>query len=233
MIHKKILHFLQSPISHIKSMRVSRFINRKSEMSDDLYLKKLYKLNFNKELDLDNPITYNEKLQWLKLYDRNPLFTSLADKIAVRNFVKDKIGEEYLIPLVGIYDNLNEIDFDKLPNQFVLKCNHNSGLGMYICKDKSKLTNKDINIIKRNLQIGLNENYYIRNREWCYKNIKPRIICEHYLKSPKEGLNDFKFYCFNGVVKFFLVSTNRNIGVKFNYFDVNCNPLPFSQRGGG
>lgn len=102
---------------------------------------------------------------------------------------------------------------------------------MYICKDKSKLTNKDINIIKRNLQIGLNENYYIRNREWCYKNIKPRIICEHYLKSPKEGLNDFKFYCFNGVVKFFLVSTNRNIGVKFNYFDVNCKSTSIFSRG--
>ncbi len=195
-------------------------------MDDEKYLKKLYTVNFGKELDLENPKTFNEKLQWLKLYDRKPEYTMMVDKYKVREYVVEKLGEEYLIPLLGVWDDPEEIDFDKLPNQFVLKCNHNSGLGMCICKDKSKL---DIKKVKAELKKGLKENFYLRGREWPYKDVPRKIICEKYMVDESGyELKDYKIFCFNGEPKALFVATDRMTDTKFDFFDVEFNHLPFT-----
>ena len=144
-------------------------------MPDATFLKLAYKSRMGRKLDLDNPQTFNEKLQWLKLYDRRPEYTMMVDKYKVRDYIAEKLGEEYLIPLLGVWDDPDEIDFDALPNQFVLKCNHNSGLGMCICKDKTKL---DIEKVKEELRKGLKQDYYLTGREWPYKDVLRKIICE-------------------------------------------------------
>ena len=130
-------------------------------MPDEPFLKLAFHSRMGKKLNLQNPQTFNEKLQWLKLYDRRPEYTMMVDKYKVRNYIAEKLGEEYLIPLLGVWDDPDEIDFDALPSQFVLKCNHNSGLGMCICKDKSKL---DIKKVKEELRKGLKQDYYLTGR---------------------------------------------------------------------
>ncbi len=141
---------------------------------DEIYLKWIYRARMDKNLDMENPITFNEKLQWLKLYDRNPLYTQLVDKYEVRKYISNIIGERYLIPLLGVYEKFSDIDFDKLPRQFVLKCTHDSG-GLVVCKDKNAL---DMESAERKINRSLKRNYYYLQREWPYKNVKPRIICE-------------------------------------------------------
>lgn len=200
-------------------------------MPDELYIKIKYKLSMGYWPDLKNPQTFNEKLQWLKLYDRNPLYTQLVDKYAVRQYIADKIGEEYLIPLVGgPWKNADEIDFDALPEQFVLKCNHDSG-GVIVCKDKSKL---DVEAAKRKLNKRLRVNYYYANREWPYKNVEPCIIAEQYMGNHGTDLSDYKWYCFDGETKFLLITEDRNNEgelTKFNYFDMDYTALPFYNSG--
>ena len=188
------------------------------------YLKILYRLQIGKKLNLKDPKTFNEKIQWLKLYDKNPNYTKMVDKYLVRDYIKEKIGEEYLIPLIGVYDKFDDIDFDKLPNQFVIKCNHDSG-GLIICRDKSKLE-----IEKARLKINscMKKNYYYWGREWPYKNVKPRIIIEKYMG---DNINDYKFFCFNGVTKLMFIATDRSKhDTKFNFYDLNFKLLPFSQH---
>lgn len=200
-------------------------------MPDELYIKIKYKLSMGYWPDLKNPQTFNEKLQWLKLYDRKPLYTQLVDKYAVRQYIADKIGEEYLIPLVGgPWKNADEIDFDALPEQFVLKCNHDSG-GVIVCKDKSKL---DVEAAKRKLNKHLRVNYYYANREWPYKNVEPCIIAEQYMGNHGTDLSDYKWYCFDGETKFLLITEDRNNEgelTKFNYFDMDYTALPFYNSG--
>lgn len=179
-------------------------------------------LNFVRRMgrfpNLKNPKTYNEKLQWLKLYDRRPEYTTIVDKYEAKRYVADHIGEEYVIPVLGVWNKFEDIDFESLPNQFVLKCTHDSG-GLIICRDKSKL---DLDIAKAKINASLNENYYYQGREWPYKNVKPRIIAETYITDnnmpqesvdkpygyvlvsdlqKKHGLLDYKFMCFDGVVR--------------------------------
>jgi len=182
-----------------------------------------------KKLNLDNPKTFNEKLQWLKLYDRNPLYTTLVDKYAVRQYIKDTIGEEYLIPLVGgPWKTFDEIDFDALPDQFVLKCTHDSG-GLVICRDKSKL---DKEKARRKIEKCLKTNYYYGNREWPYKNVPPQIIAEKYMTDTLTAeLRDYKFFCFDGMVKALFIATeraNETEETKFDFFDENFQHLPFT-----
>lgn len=193
-----------------------------SLFSDKAYLKMIYRLIMKKRLNLKSPKTMNEKLQWLKLYDRKPIYTIMADKYKARDYISEKLGEEYLIPLLGAWDNPEDIDFDMLPDKFVLKCNHNSGLGMCICKDKSKL---DIKKVKKNLKKGLNQDYYITGREWPYKDIPRKIICEKYMTDYNQDcLTDYKFYCFNGNVDSVMLCIDRNIGSpKFYFFDKKWN----------
>lgn len=180
---------------------------------------------------MQSPKTFNEKLQWLKLHDRNPLYTIMVDKYKVRDYIKNRIGTEYLIPLLGVWDNVEDIDFDKLPNQFVLKCNHNSGLGMCICKDKSKLDTKKV---KLGLKKGLRQNYYLTGREWPYRNVKPRIIAEKYLTDTQgsKDLTDYKFFCFNGMVDCVMLCLERSCGdTKFYFFDRNWKLLRYNKKG--
>ena len=196
------------------------------KLSDREYLEKKFYAMLGYSLDLSNPQTFNEKLQWLKLYDRKPEYTMMVDKYKVREYIKEKLGEEYLIPLLGVWDKAEDINFDKLPNRFVLKCNHNSGLGMYICKDKSKLTENQIKAIRKNLAKGLQQDYYLTGREWPYKNVPRKIIAEKYMEDETGQLRDYKFYCFNGEPKIIMINSDREIGkTKADYFDMDFNWL--------
>ena len=176
------------------------------DMPDAEYLSRKFKAVFNQHLRIDSPQTFNEKLQWLKLHDRKPEYTVMVDKYKARDYIAEKIGERYLIPLIGVWDDPDEIDFDALPNRFVLKCNHNSGLGMCICKDKSVLNIKNV---KKRLKRGLKQDYYLTGREWPYKNVPRKIIAEQFMKSDESGLTDYKVHCFNGEPKLILVCKDR------------------------
>lgn len=192
------------------------------------YLKMQYKAYMGKKLNLKNPQTFNEKLQWLKLYNRKPEYIDMVDKLAVRKIISEKIGEEYLIPLLGAWDRFEDIDFDSLPNQFVLKCNHDSG-SVIICKDKSTF---DFVKAEKKLKKALKRNMYWHGREWPYKDVKPKIIAEKYMidESGYE-LKDYKFFCFGGKVKALFIAKDRtkeNEETKFDFFDENFIHLPFT-----
>lgn len=194
-------------------------------MSDEKYLKLRYKCIMGKELNLENPITYNEKLQWLKLYDRKPEYTKMVDKYEAKKYVSDIIGDEYIIPTLGVWEKAEDIDFDALPNEFVLKCTHDSG-GMVICNDKSQL---DIQSAKATLNHFLNRNFYNLHREWPYKNVKPRIIAEKYMVDESGyELKDYKFFCFDGRVNAMFIATDRNEKTEtcFDFFDRDFNHMP-------
>lgn len=196
-------------------------------LSDETYLKLVYRGVFNNKLNLDNPRTYNEKLQWLKLNDRNRSYPSLVDKYEVRQFVEKRLGSRYLIPLLGVWDKYEQIDFSTLPNQFVLKCTHDSG-GIVICKDKNKLNMCET---RKKMVESLNSNFYYIGREWPYKEIKPRIICEKYMVDESSvELKDYKFFCFDGEVKAMFVATDRGIDTRFDYYDINFNRLDIKQH---
>lgn len=203
-------------------------------MSDEKYLKRRFKIIMGKELDLENPQTFNEKLQWLKLYDRKPEYTMMVDKYKVREYIAKVLDEKYLIPLLGVWKNPEEIDFDILPDKFVLKCNHNSGLGMCVCKEKDKL-DKERTI--KNLRIGLTENHYFLCREWAYKDVEPCVIAEKFMVDENlqqkgwQGLLDYKFYCFNGEPRFLYVGyANIKNNIKqdmLSFYDLNWKKTPF------
>ena len=198
-------------------------------MPDEQYLGRKFKSCMGKPLNLEAPKTFNEKLQWLKLYDRRPEYTVMVDKYKVREYIKEKLGEEYLIPLVGVWDNPDEIEFDLLPDRFVLKCNHNSGLGMFICKDKSKLTSRDIKRIRKNLARGLAQDYYLTGREWPYKGVSRKIVCEKYMEDASTSeLRDYKIYTFNGQAKLCMINQERGIHTRADYFDKDFNRLDFT-----
>lgn len=204
---------------------VSFFVNRGmlNWMDDKSYLKLNYRAKIGKRLNLDNPKTFNEKLQWLKLNDKNPEYTKMVDKYAVKEYVAGIIGEEYIIPTIGVYDHFDDIDFDQLPNQFVIKCTHDSG-GLVICKDKSEL---DISSAKKKIEKCLKNNYFYRGREWPYKNVKPRIIIEKYMVDESNvELKDYKFFCFNGEVKSMFIASNRGVDTRFDFYDPDFNHLP-------
>lgn len=205
--------------------RVDAGFGRYDKMPDEDYLKRLFKASTGKPLNLENPQTFNEKMQWLKLHDRRPEYTMMVDKYLVRDYVKKTIGEQYLIPLLGVWDDPDEIDFNKLPNQFVLKCNHNSGYGMCICTDKSKL---DIKKVKKELKKGLAQDYYLTGREWPYKNVPRKIVAEQYLSDGTgASLDDYKVHNFNGRPEFILVCRDRfsKNGLREDFFDTNWKHL--------
>lgn len=198
-----------------------------SFVPDDMYLQLLYKATLNKKLNLKNPKTFNEKLQWLKLYDRNPIYTTMVDKAACKEYFKTLIGGEYIIPTIGVYTSFDEIDFSVLPQKFVIKTTHDSG-GVVICRDKNQF---DENSAKDIINKSLKRNYYMGAREWPYKDVKPRIIIEEYLDCIESaGLIEYKIFCFDGVPKLFLVCkgnahgagrTNDMYDIDFNHIPVN------------
>lgn len=184
-------------------------------LPDKIYIKKLYEKRTGQKLNLKNPKTFNEKCNWLKLYDRRPEYTIMVDKYKAREYIAEKIGEQYLVPLLGVWDSPDEIDFDALPNEFVLKCNHDNGI--IICRDKSKL---DIEKTKKELALRLSRDYYKKLREWPYKNVPRKIICEK-LMYPKEGKNtvDYKLVCFNGKMRLVALYAERFTGnLKEDYY---------------
>lgn len=190
-------------------------------MPDETYLKMMYWAHFGKKLNLEDPQNFTEKLQWLKLHDRKPEYADMVDKCEVKNYVADRIGPEHIIPTLGVWDRFEDIDFNSLPDQFVLKCTHDSG-GLVIVTDKQKL---DIPSARKKLEKSLKRNYFYTGREWPYKNVKPRIIAEQYL-SELNGLRDYKFYCFSGKMKLLLVVQGRGTpNPTGDHFDENGNPL--------
>lgn len=196
-------------------------------LPDRAYLKYIYFVNLGKTLHIDHPKTFNEKTQWLKLYDRKPLYKQLADKYRGRDFVQKVCGDKIkLIPLLGVWNNPEEIDFSALPQSFVLKCNHNSGNGMCICRDKSSL---DYSKVVRDLKKGLQEDYYWEGREWQYRNIERKVIAEKFITDDSEGeLKDYKVFVFNGKAKYIEVDYNRFTDHHRNFYDLNWNYVPFT-----
>ena len=173
-------------------------------MPDREYLKKVYRIKLGKELNLDSPVTFNEKLQWLKLHDRREEYHAMVDKAQVKQIVAEKLGEQYIVPTIGVYHDCDEIDFLKLPDRFVLKCTHDSG-GLVICDGKSRF---DVRRAKKTLRHYLRRDYYSQWREWPYKGLPHRIIAEEYIESD-DGLTDYKVHCFNGEPKLVLVCKDR------------------------
>lgn len=199
-------------------------------LPDKLYLQLLFRRVMGKKLNLKNPQTFNEKLNWLKLYDRNPEYCRMVDKYEVKKYVASIIGEEYIIPTYGVWEKFDDIDFNQLPDQFVLKCTHDSG-SVVICDDKKTF---DFKSAKSKLEKALKTNLFYSGREYPYKNLKPRIIAEHVLKDNDDrfGLTDYKFFCFNGYVHSVMVCVDREINEpKFYFFDKDWELLRINKRG--
>lgn len=211
-ITKKLIVLVLSPIIPI--------------IPDQLYLKWLFRLKMGRRLNLDNPQTFSEKLQWLKLYNRKPEYTQMVDKYEAKKYVASIIGEEYIIPTLGVWDKFDDIDFDSLPNQFVLKTTHGGGsTGVVICKNKS-LLNKDN--ARRKLNRSLKKCIYRDFREWPYKNVSRRIIAEQYIEvEGQSDLPDYKFFCFNGVPQYCQVIRDRNTNETIDFYDMEWNHMPF------
>ncbi len=198
-----------------------------SFMPDKLYLKIHYYLTTGKILNFKNPKGFCEKLQWLKVNDRKPEYTKLVDKLAVREHITKVLGEEYLFPLLGIWKSFDDIDFDSLPEKFVLKCNHDSG-STKVITDKNSLTEQDLGKLSSHFCNRLKREYFYAGREYPYKGIKPCIIAEQFMideSAPEKSIEDYKFFCFNGKPEIMFVATDRNIDVKFDFFDMDFNHL--------
>ncbi len=195
-------------------------------MPDKIYLQYYFAQRMGYFMDFNKPKTFNEKIQWLKLYDRKPIYTTMADKVEAKNWVAGRIGDEFIIPTIAIYKKFDEIEFEKLPQQFVMKCSHDSG-SVVICKDKSSF---DFNNARNVIETGLNRNWYIIGREWAYKNVKPRILIEQFMVDKYHNdLTDYKFYCFNGVPKFLYVSYGLadHDSAMINYMTLDWQFAPF------
>jgi hypothetical protein len=201
-------------------------------INDEKYLKMMYWANTGKKLNLDNPITYNEKLQWLKLHCKKEEYSKMVDKYEAKKWIASKIGSEYVIPLLGVWETFDDIDFDLLPNQFVLKCTHDSG-GLIICKDKIKL---DKEAAKKKIENSLKRNYFLVAREYPYKNVKPRIIAEKYMEDTtcneenENCLTDYKFFCFDGNPKIVYIGKDHAKHATTDFFDMDFNHLPIKMR---
>jgi len=213
-IIRKIFYYLKHPKYILLRLDYLNIIRLK----DKTYIKWHYEEILKKKLNLSNPNTFNEKLQWLKLHDRKDIYTTMVDKYESKKYVADLIGQKHIIKTLGVYNRFDDIDFDKLPKQFVIKCTHDSG-GIVIVRDKNKFNKEEA---KKKIEKSLNINYYYLGREWPYKNVKPRIIVEEFLIDSKlNELRDYKFFCFNGEPKFFKVDFDRYIDHKANYFDLS------------
>jgi hypothetical protein len=215
MVMKKVLAKMVKGILHPNLVIILFFEWVGRFLQDKPYLELQYRLHTGAKLDLDNPKTFNEKIQWLKLYSRKPEYTHMADKYEARRYISEKVGSKYLIPLFGVWDSFSNIDFALLPNQFVLKCNHDSQ-GLVICKNKEQLNMKKA---RKKIENRLKQNYYYGGREWVYKDIKPRILAEKYLADESGSeLKDYKLFCCNGEPKIIQVDFNRFTGHKRNFY---------------
>ena len=221
----KIKKILEKPQLIVIKLITSRF---GKIIPDKQYLKIMYKMKCNLNLNLENPKRFNEKLQWLKLYNRNPDYTKMVDKYEVKEYISKLIGYEYIIPTLKVYNKFEEINFEELPNQFVIKTTNDSG-GIVICKDKNTF---DIKKAQKKITKSLKKNYFYYGREWPYKNVKPKIIIEKYMEDDKtKELQDYKIMCFNGKAKMSFTCTERfTNGLKVTFFDLQWNKLPFERH---
>ena len=227
---KKLLNYIKHP-SELKEwfFYFKTHGKRGRKLSDKEFISLTYKHKTGKEINLDSPKSFNEKLQWLKLHDRNPMYTDLCDKIKAKDIVEKLLGKEYIVPTLGVYNDAKEISFDKLPNKFVLKCNHDSG-SVIVCRDKKSLNyKKTVKSLNKDLKLD----YYLQSREWPYKDIDRKIFAEEYIEMKENTcMIDYKFYCFDGVPKFLYVSQgledHSTAGISF--FDLKGNRLPFKRN---
>ena len=220
---KKIKRYLADPYWALGCDLIKK---HPSWMSDEFYIRTLWRMVMGYKLDLKNPKTFNEKLQWLKLYDHNPLYTTLVDKLRVKDWVAEKIGAQYVIPTLAVWESAEDIDISKLPDQFVLKCNHDSG-SVVICKDKAKF---DLVATKEKLGKALQHNFYWDAREWAYKHVKPCIFAEAYMEdSNSDDLLTYKFLCFDGEPKLMYV-TVKNDNIWENYYDMDFRLLDLTRK---
>lgn len=221
------VHSLFCDPKHFVAALLKRF---GSWLPDKLYLKWIVRLECGHNLVLENPKRFNDKLQWLKLYYRNPLWTQMVDKYLVKELVSARLGSEYVAPVLGVWCRAEDIEWDKLPAQFVLKTNHDSGNnGVFICRDKEKIDKaKWTRLINRSLHTDTS----IPGREWPYRDVKRCVFAEQYLEDTTGELRDYKFFCFDGLVKYLFIATERQSGgeVMFNYFDADFNALNLIQR---
>lgn len=196
---------------------------------DKLYIRLQYRHLLGYWPNLDNPKTFHEKVQWLKLHDRKPIYTQMVDKYEAKSFIAKKVGAEYVIPTLGIYNSVDEIDYDKLPDQFVIKTTHDSGT-VIVCRNKEKLDKK---YVKKFISKRLRRKIYYSEREWPYKDVKPRIIIEQLIGPECDDIWDYKFFCFDGKPEVMFVVTNRfkEGGHKADFFDMNGNHLDVTQPG--
>lgn len=198
-------------------------------LPDSVYLRLRYRFNIGKRLNLKDPKSFSEKLQWLKLHDRNPEYTKMVDKILVKDYVAGIIGSEHVIPLLGVWNKPEDIDWDMLPNQFVLKTNHSGGsTGVVICKNKAAFDTKSA-IVKLNK--SLKSDVYRSLREWPYKNAERKVFAEKYIEPDMniKDLPDYKFFCFNGEPKYCQVISGRESIMSIDFFDNSWNHLPFHE----
>ena len=199
----------------------------KAHVSPEAFLTRMYRIRMGREPDLKDPKTYTEKLQWLKVNDRRPEYSRLVDKLALREHIAEALGEEYLFPLLGHWEKFDDIDFDKLPNRFVLKCNHDSG-SIKIIQDKSALTEDDFKELKKHFDKRLRRDFFSAGREYPYKGLPRCIMAEEFMvdeKAPDRSIEDYKFFCFNGEPKVMFVTTDRSTDCRFDFFDMDFNHL--------
>lgn len=216
----KVTDYIRNP-----AMILAHFIRGKAKwMPDEMYLKILFRANLGYSLNLNHPKTFNEKLQWIKLYDRRDEYVQMVDKVSAKEYVAPIIGRQHIIQTLGVWEKFDDIDFDALPDRFVLKCTHDSHT-VVICKDKKHL---DMAKARATIEHGLKTNYYLVGREWPYKNVKPRILAEEYIAVDGMELYDYKIYCFNGVPKLVCVASGRGVkgGLRIDYYDLNKERLP-------
>lgn len=222
MYKRKVAKVIKSP-----KMILVFFVKRLSWLikSDKLYLSLRWYAQTGTVINWSHPERFTEKLQWLKIYNRNPLYTTLVDKIEAKKYVASIIGEQYIIPTISIWDRAEDIDFGKLPSKFVLKCNHDSGTGMCVCRDKTKI---DTKAVRDGLSKGLKSNYFIVSREWPYKNVKRQVFAEVLMEQTGyKDLIDYKWYCFGGKVHYCQVIQNRSSNETIDFFDTEWNHLNF------
>ena len=219
---ERVFWYLGHPRDFFANRKFHKLVTQDINLSDEEYIQKMFRIKTGYKLDLDNPKTINEKINWLKLFDRNPDHISKVDKYLVRDYVSKTIGDKYLVPLIGAWDSADEIDFDALPDRFVLKCNHSSGYGNFICHDKSKI---DVSEIRDYFRNSINEDYYHYGREWPYKDVKRKIICEQLLETESSDLVDYKFWVFNGECKLIMLCANRTRSLRVNFYDTKLNQL--------
>lgn len=196
-------------------------------LPDKIYISLDYRRSFGIWPDFKNPIAYSEKLQWLKLYDRQPIYRILADKLKVRDYIEERIGKGYVFPLLGVYDRYEDIDFDNLPDKFVLKPNHSSG-DIFFCNDKASINHREL---KKTVRRWLRYDYYWMHREWQYKGVKRKILCEKYMEDEEFGLPlNYKFFCFEGEPYIFFVSSITEGRRNYSFFDMDINPVKAGEK---